>query len=223
LAESRQALALVRSLRQQQQQQQQQENDDDTITRPAIRFGCTIGIHPTRCQQEFLDNGSNLSPEEVLSQLRDLAVDGQSDGSVVALGEMGLDYDRLEFCPQETQLYYLKEQLQTFLSHSALNDLPLFLHNRNVGTDLLQVLQEYQQPQQDRRPPLRGVVHSFDDSLELAQQFIDLGFYIGINGCSLKTEENLHVVKELPLDKILLETDCPYCTYPPIDCFFYVG
>jgi TatD DNase family protein len=56
--------------------------------------------------------------------------------------------------------------------------------------------------------------------LELAQEFIDLGFYIGLNGCSLKTKENLDVVRGLPLSKILLETDCPYCEIKPTHAGF---
>ncbi len=196
LPESRQALDLVRSLRQ---------------LNATIRFGCTIGVHPTRCAQEFVDN--EMPAEEVLKQLKELALDGQADNSVVALGEIGLDYDRLQFCDVKTQQEYLEKQLQ-IMAHPALDRLPLFLHNRNVGTDLLDVLRR------DRRRH-NGVVHSFDDTLELAQQFIALGLYIGINGCSLKTKENLEVVKQLPLEKILLETDCPYCKCfeVPFTCF----
>ena len=188
LRESRRALELVRQLRQ---------------TNETIYFGCTIGVHPTRCSQEFVD--SELPAEQVLDELVALAVDGQSDQSVVAVGEIGLDYDRLEFCSKEIQQEYLEKQLVKFQSQSLLQDLPLFLHNRNVQSDLLDVLK------QDPTKRTRGVVHSFDDTLELAQQFIDLGLYIGLNGCSLKTEDNLQVAKALPLDKILLETDCPYC------------
>jgi TatD DNase family protein len=191
LKESRRALDLVRELR--------QRNE-------TLLFGCTIGVHPTRCAQEFVDN--DLPAEKVLEELKKLAVDGHADKSVVAIGEIGLDYDRLEFCSKEIQQEYLEKQLQTFQSVAALEDLPLFLHNRNVGSDLLDVLQ-----QDPRRK--RGVVHSFDDSLELAEQFIDFGLYIGLNGCSLKTKENLEVVKALPLDRILLETDCPYCEVKP--------
>jgi TatD DNase family protein len=104
----------------------------------------------------------------------------------------------------------LRRQLDTLLSSTCngASLLPLFLHNRNVGQDLLLELKR----QKDISPHmLRGVVHSFDDTLELAQEFINLGFYIGLNGCSLKTEANLKVVRALPLSSILLETDCPYC------------
>lgn len=81
LAESRRALEQVRVLR---------------TKHETIQFGCTVGVHPTRCAQEFVHNNSELPAEVVLEQLLELAQDGQTDQSVVALGEMGLDYDRLE-------------------------------------------------------------------------------------------------------------------------------
>ena len=60
---------------------------------------------------------------------------------------------------------------------------------------------------------LRGVIHCFTGSLEEAQKFIDLGFYIGINGIIFKFNID-EVIKQIPLDKILVETDCPYLTPP---------
>lgn len=84
--------------------------------------------------------------------------------------------------------------------------LPLFLHNRNVGLDLYDILMANKDCWEKS-----GVVHSFDDTIELASKFLDAGLYIGLNGCSLRTEENLHTVAKLPLNRLLLETDCPYC------------
>ena len=160
---------------------------------------CTVGVHPTRCN-EFVDNDTNA--EQHLQSLLDIVKDGMCDGTVAAVGEMGLDYDRLEFCPKHVQQTYFEKQL--LLSQET--KLPLFLHNRNVNSDVYDVLAK------NRDKWTKGVVHSFDDSLELAKQFINLGeLYIGLNGCSLKSADNLNVVKELPLDRILLETDCPYC------------
>lgn len=161
---------------------------------------CTVGVHPTRCL-EFDENDHGA--QEHLEQLIRLAQDGQKDGVVVAVGEMGLDYDRLQFCPKEVQLKYFPQQLRL----SEETGLPLFLHNRNVGTDLYDLLVAHR----DRWEASGGVVHSFDDTAELAAKFIELGLYIGLNGCSLRTEENLAVVRDLPTDRILLETDCPYC------------
>jgi TatD DNase family protein len=135
-----------------------------------------------------------------------IAQDGMTDGTVVALGELGLDYERIEFCPKSIQHRFCHAQLQ----HVALpTGLPLFLHNRACHADLLEVLQK---ERDDSGLTVRGVVHSFDDSLELAMRFIEeLDLTIGINGCSLRTDDSLQVVRDLPLDRILLETDCPYC------------
>lgn len=182
---------------------------------PRIFLGCTVGVHPTRCKQEFVDVDETQTAETILDDLAGLLERGQQNGCVVAIGEFGLDYDRLEFSPKDVQLEFFRKQLDRFLyNNKDPNQLPLFLHNRSVGRDLLEILLKYKDkvhPITQKPVNIRGVVHSFDDSLELANEFIDLGLYIGLNGCSLKTEENLAVVKELPLDKILLETDCPYC------------
>ena len=171
---------------------------------PGIRFFSTVGIHPTRCQQELVN--AAVSADDVLQELVAIAVEGQSDGTVVAIGEFGLDYDRLEFCSKEVQHEFFVRQLQTL---AATTKLPLFLHNRSVGRDLYDLLVQHEDCWKSSPG---GVVHSFDDTAELATAFTDLGFYIGLNGCSLRTEESLAVVRDaLPLDRILLETDSPYC------------
>jgi TatD DNase family protein len=167
-----------------------------------MHFSCTVGVHPTRCLQEFVE--SPVKDEDSLQRLLEIAKDGMTDGAVVAIGEIGLDYDRLQFTPKDVQHKYFIKQLQVLAANTGL---PLFLHNRSVGSDLYDILKEHEDCWKRG-----GVVHSFDDSYELAMKFItDLGLYIGLNGCSLREKNNLQVAKELPLDKILLETDCPYC------------
>jgi TatD DNase family protein len=180
---------------------------------PGVRWGCTVGVHPTRTRQVFVDGDrgddeggegqQQKTDDEILDELLSIALDGMSDGSVVAIGEIGLDYDRLEFSPKDVQHKYLERQLEVLAKGTGL---PLFLHNRSARNDLRDVL--------ERRSDCwrrGGVVHSFDDTLELAGKFLDLGLLLGINGCSLKTDENLDVVRQLPLDRMVLETDCPYC------------
>ena len=101
-------------------------------------------------------------------------------GPIVALGELGLDYDRLHFASKDDQMESLLKQLD--ISERLIAEgirLPLFIHSRNVGEDLYSVLSE------NRAKWSTGVVHSFDDSLELAEKYMSLGLYIGLNGCSL--------------------------------------
>ena len=231
LEESRKAVGVVETYRKK-WRERTEGHPESRGGQPPLFLGCTVGVHPTRCQQEFVDNPtttttttSDGSPdssaataaERVLDELTGLLTKGCEDGSVVAMGEFGLDYDRLEFSPKDVQIEFFRRQLDRFRHgdhHPKLGVLPLFLHNRSVGRDLLEILLDHKDkphPATGELVPLQGVVHSFDDGLELARSFIDLGLYIGLNGCSLKTEENLEVVRDLPLDRILLETDCPYC------------
>ena len=266
--ESRKAIQTVRDLRRKQQQQQHESPNSPSTDQKPLFIGCTVGVHPTRCQQEFVDkvlttvnnNEQNENDENkddspppcsttvaaqasVLNELRSVAIDGLKDSAVVALGEFGLDYDRLEFSPKDIQQEFFKKQLEIFAFGSLaagesdaadtdtedqkkdrneepinlVSSLPLFLHNRSVGRDLLKMLQDFSRTNNLK---LRGVVHSFDDTIELANEFIDMGLYIGLNGCSLKTEENLKVVQDLPLTSMLLETDCPYCEIKPTHAGF---
>jgi len=159
--------------------------------------------------------------QQVIQQLIDIANRGKETGCIVAIGECGLDYARLEFCSREIQKIGLLAQLHV----AQVTALPLYLHNRESGHDLFDILSEWidkqQQQQQQQREGkqqhqfLRGVVHSFDEDIDIANKFLSLGLYIGINGCSLKTHENIETVKHLPLNRLILETDCPWCDIKP--------
>lgn len=120
---------------------------------------------------------------------------------MVAVGECGLDYDRTQFCARELQMPGFITQFEL----AERTQLPMFLHDRNTKGDFLRVVTE------NRARFTTGVVHSFTGTQEEMLAYVKLGLYIGINGCSLKTQENIEVVKTVPLDRFMLETDCPYC------------
>lgn len=158
----------------------------------------TVGVHP--CQAKLFDEYP-AGPSKMLEELKTLALESKQAGLAVAFGEIGLDYDRLFLSAKESQLKYFEAQLDLAVEIQ----LPLFLHSRAASEDFEKLLAP-------RLPklPKRGLVHSFTGTLEEMQRMVDLGLDIGVNGCSLKTEENLEVVKTIPLDRIQIETDGPW-------------
>ncbi|KAL8878330.1 MAG: hypothetical protein Q9192_008474 [Flavoplaca navasiana] len=135
-------------------------------------------------------------------ELEKVAREGMEGGWVVAFGEIGVDFDRLGLCKREVQERWFERQVEVAVKLQ----LPLFLHSRAAHTTFLRILRPHLPSL-----PNRGLVHSFTGSLPEMQELVNLGFHIGINGCSLKTEENLEVVREVPLGKLQLETDGPWC------------
>lgn len=149
-----------------------------------------VGVHP--------HDASNVSAEYL-----DLLSTYLSENKTIAIGEIGLDY-HYDFSPRETQKKVFEEQLK--LSKDL--DIPVIIHDREAHGDTLEFLKKYQP---------RGVVHCFSGSTEMADEIIKLGMYIGLGGAvTFKNAKNpVLVAKNIPLDRILLETDCPYMTPVP--------
>ena len=158
-------------------------------------YYCTVGVHPCRVTEVEKFESQEKYIEEMEKQIKEFG------DKMVAIGECGLDYDRLEYSSKEVQLKHFPFHFDLAQKYKK----PMYLHNRNTGGDFAKLVKE------NRHKFSGGVVHSFTGTLEEAKEILSLDLYIGINGCSLKTKENLDVVKEIPLDRIMLETDCPYC------------
>jgi TatD DNase family protein len=158
----------------------------------------TVGIHPCRASEAEKES-KHSSFEEYYQSISDLVTKYKS--KCIAIGECGLDYDRFHYSSLEDQLKHFPIHFDLAKTHN----LPMYLHTRNTKGDFIKLVKE------NRHKFSSGVVHSFTDSLDELNELLKLDLYIGVNGCSLKTKENMEVVKKIPLDKIMLETDAPYC------------
>ncbi len=152
----------------------------------------TVGIHP---------HNAKSVDEAALIKLKELA----RDKLVVGIGEIGLDYYR-DLSPRDRQRQGFAQQL---ILAAELN-LPICVHNRESTDDLLAILKN------DGKLH-HGVIHSFLGDEILAEEFLALGLYLGIGGPVTfpKNAVLREAVKHVPLDRILLETDCPYLTPVP--------
>jgi TatD DNase family protein len=167
-----------------------------------------IGMHPIHIKTDLMklrmdeDEGAfaPLGEEYEKEKYRELA----KNKKVVAIGEIGLDY---YYRPKsETKKQQYKElQKKVFIEQLDLAqelNLPVIIHSRMAFEDLYEIL---------KIKKINGVIHCFTGSWNDAQKFLDLGFYIGINGIIDKLDLK-EVIEKTSLDKILVETDCPYLT-----------
>lgn len=124
----------------------------------------------------------------------------------VAIGEIGLDY-YYENSPKQLQKEYFIEQIRL----AKKLDLPIAIHSREAVKDTLDIIKS------EKSSNLRGVMHCFSSSVEIAKEYVKLGFYIAIGG--VVTFKNARVTKEVakyvPLESLLIETDCPYLAPEP--------
>ena len=154
----------------------------------------TIGVHPLECK---------TYNDKTLLQFDNLI----SNKKVVAIGEVGLDY------------YYDKESIELQkkilieqVIYASKHNLPVVFHVREAMGDFVEIITELAQ-----KYNFCGVIHSFSGSIEVAKIFLKMGFYFGINGIVTFKNANkiIEVVKFLPFDRILIETDSPYLTPVP--------
>lgn len=125
---------------------------------------------------------------------------------VVALGEMGLDY-YWDQSPKDVQKEVFRKQIR--LAKKV--KLPIIIHNRDATADIVDILRE------EGAEEVGGVMHCFSGSIEVARQCIDMNFYISFGGpvTFKNAKKPKEVAKEIPLDRLLIETDCPYLTPHP--------
>lgn len=151
-------------------------------------YAC-IGLHPEDLVKDY-------------AKLEKYIIDNLNNKKLVAIGEIGLDY------------YYTKEnkneQIELFeyqLSLAEKYGLPVVVHSREATLDTINSLKKYK---------VKGVIHCFSGSLETANILINIGFYIGVGGVmTFKNSKIDIIIKEIPLDRIILETDSPYLTPEP--------
>jgi TatD DNase family protein len=177
--------------------------------------GHTMPCDPDPTQAVSEEHEPDLEKtSKIISDLRKLIEDARAEtpNALVAFGEFGLDYDRLHYCSKKIQLHSFAAQLDLVLSLKP--QLPLFLHSRAAHEDFVGLLKA---KFGDRLEKLEkgGVVHSFTGTIDEMRELMDLGLYIGTNGCSFKTADNCAVVKEIDLDRLMLETDGPWCEVRP--------
>lgn len=158
-----------------------------------------IGLHPLHVETGF---GKFEEEKFDYEKFKELA----KSPKVVAMGEIGLDYYWKPKTKRKLELF--KEKQRTVICQQLelakeLN-LPMIFHCRMAHDDLLGLLQR-------GRVSLKGVVHCFTGTWEQAQKYLKMGFYLGFNGLIFKMDVG-EIIRKTPLDKILIETDCPYLT-----------
>jgi TatD DNase family protein len=169
-----------------------------------------VGFHPTDLE---------LFAEETFEQVKQLA----TLPKVVAIGEIGIDYYWIK---ESGKRMFQRKVLQLQLKLAKEINKPVIIHMREeddawcgaASQDLLKILEEWQSNLQGPLAERPGVLHSFNGNLETAEKAIALNFYIGITGpvTYKNAEEKRKIVRQLPLDRVLIETDSPFLSPVPV-------
>lgn len=158
---------------------------------------------------DFIYAAAGVHPSEV-AELDDDSIEllrGLSrDEKCVAIGEIGLDYHWPEPEPELQKLWFKRQ-----LNLARQENLPVIIHSRDAAADTLEILRD------ERAEEIGGVVHCFSYSKEVARECLKMGFYIGIGGVLTfkNARKMVEVMEDTPMDRILLETDCPYLAPEP--------
>lgn len=158
-------------------------------------------------QYDYIYFAAGFHPENLQGvSLEDLAIIRKfaENKKCAAIGEIGLDYHWMD-SPKDVQKEFFKAQIE--LAKEL--DMPVIVHDRDAHGDTLDILKS-------TKP--KGVVHCFSGSKEMAREIIRLGMYIGLNGVITfpNAKKSLEVVKEIPIERLVLETDCPYLAPTPV-------
>ena len=167
-----------------------------TIAETDPRIWCSVGAHP----HEAADHADLIAANGLVGRLVALAAHPR----VVGIGECGLDF-HYDLSPREIQ----ERVFRAHIAASQASGLPLIVHAREADAEIAAILAE------EKPPP--GVLHCFTGSRALAEAALDLGFYISISGIvTFRNAEDLRaIVRDLPLDRLLVETDAPYLAPVP--------
>ena len=150
----------------------------------------SLGIHPSEI-------------DDYNKESLDFIIDNINNPKIVAVGEIGLDYYR----NKETKVKQIK-LFEEMLKIAERYNKPIIVHNRQATDDMLKILKKYN---------LKGIMHSFSGSIETANEYIKLGYKLGINGIITFKNTNLrNVIEQISIKDILLETDSPYLSPEPL-------
>ncbi len=183
-----------------------------------ITIGCSADLEKTRKtieiakSRDFIFAACGLHPQEAgkgdekfFSQLRKLI----SGPKVVAIGECGLEYYGIHNNPEARE-----KQKEVFLKHLDLakkNDKPVIIHSRRAYPEIMEILKK----EKEKNPGLSGVVHCFVGRFSQAEEFLKLGFLISFTGIITYARDYDKVIKAIPLEKIMIETDAPLISPEP--------
>ena len=186
------------------------DNNVKLVMEACTDLGYLEKLIPFIERHPMIYGAAGLHPEELgpyaLSDL-DAVESALAHEKIKAVGEIGLDYYWPENPPREVQREFFDAQL----SLAAVHHLPVIIHDREAHGDTVDILRAH-------KDQVTGVMHCFSGSYETAKECLDMGFYIGFGGALTfkNAKRNVEVAAKVPLDRLVVETDCPYMA--PVPC-----